>query len=61
VTDIIFIFSLRLSKLSVSLLFGRLAKESRKIYLGQTLTALCLVFGTSSIFSIALRRDLLQH
>ena len=55
-----FLLSFWTSKLSVSFLFTRLARESNKMRLDQVLTVLLSVFSIASIFSIALRGDFLQ-
>lgn len=59
-TDIIFLFSIWSGKLSVSLLFARLAKESNKVRIGSGLTMLISVFSIISIFSVALRSNVSQ-
>ena len=55
-----FLLSFWTSKLSVSFLFTRLARESNKMRLGQVLTVLLSMFSITSILSIALRGDLSQ-
>lgn len=59
-TDILFLLSIWMGKLSVSFLFHRLAADSNKAKIGWALTGLSAVFGIISIFVIALRQDISQ-
>ncbi|KAM0702890.1 hypothetical protein Q7P35_010322 [Cladosporium inversicolor] len=56
-TDLIFILSTWIGKLSVSFLFTRLAQESNKTRLGLAASALVSTFGIISLISVAIRPD----
>lgn len=56
-TDLIFILSTWIGKLSVSFLFTRLAQESNKTRLGWASSALVSIFSIISLISVAVRPD----
>jgi hypothetical protein len=56
----LFLVSIWTGKLSIALLFNRLAKESNKSRFGWVLTGLVSLFGIVSVLSVALRSHISQ-
>ncbi|KAL1590036.1 hypothetical protein WHR41_01444 [Cladosporium halotolerans] len=59
-SDILFLLSLWSSKISVSFLFTRLAKETSKSRIGWILTAFISAIGVISILSVSIRPNIAQ-